>query len=231
MKVLLIKDVYKLGRAGEVKKVAAGYGRNYLIPQGFAIPATPGAMLQADRIKEKATERRAVLNEELGSVAEVLDGKTLLFAVKAGETGRLYGSVSDEDIIEAVKANFEIELEKRQVETEPIRDLGSYSVPVHLTMDLMPTLKIIVHREGEVPGEDDELEDLEVEGETEVVSDAPESRVIEEVSVLEETPEVEEAEEEASEEAESDEEPAEEPAEEAETEEAEADEEDTEAEA
>ncbi|MCB2202467.1 50S ribosomal protein L9 [bacterium] len=227
----MIKDVYKLGRAGEVKKVAAGYGRNYLIPQGFAIPATPGAMLQADRIKEKATERRAVLNEELGSVAEVLDGKTLLFAVKAGETGRLYGSVSDEDIIEAVKANFEIELEKRQVETEPIRDLGSYSVPVHLTMDLMPTLKIIVHREGEVPGEDDELEDLEVEGETEVVSDAPESRVIEEVSVLEETPEVEEAEEEASEEAESDEEPAEEPAEEAETEEAEADEEDTEAEA
>jgi large subunit ribosomal protein L9 len=221
MKVLLIKDVYKLGRAGEVKKVAAGYGRNYLIPQGFAIPATPGAMQQADRIKEKATERRAVLNEELGSVAEVLDGKTLLFAVKAGETGRLYGSVSDEDIIEAVMANFEIELEKRQVETEPIRDLGSYTVPVHLTMDLVPVLNIIVHREGEVPGEDEELEEIEVDGETEVVSDAPDSRVIEEVTVLEEAPE----EDAASEEAEADE-PAEEPAEDAE-----ADEEDAEAEA
>ncbi|MDY6872651.1 MAG: 50S ribosomal protein L9 [Chloroflexota bacterium] len=222
MKVLLIKDVYKLGRAGEVKKVAAGYGRNYLIPQGFAIAATPGAMGQADRIKEKATERRAVLNEELGSVAEVLDGKTLLFAVKAGETGRLYGSVSDEDIIEAVKANFEIELEKRQVETEPIRDLGSYTVPVHLTMDLMPTLKIIVHREGEVPGEEEALEEIDLEGETEVVSDDPESRVIEEVSVLEEAPEEEETSEQAD---------AEDPAEEAEpeTKEAEADEEDTEA--
>jgi len=56
MRVLLIKDVYKLGRAGEVKKVANGYGRNYLIPQGYAIPATPGAMSQADRIMVKATE-------------------------------------------------------------------------------------------------------------------------------------------------------------------------------
>jgi large subunit ribosomal protein L9 len=212
MKVLLIKDVYKLGRAGEVKKVAAGYGRNYLIPQGYAIPATPGAMGQADRIKEKATERRAVLNEELGSVAEVLEGKTLLFAVKAGETGRLYGSVSDEDIVDAVMANFEIELEKRQVETEPIRQLGSYKVPVHLTMDLMPVMNIIVHREGEVPGEDEELEEIELEGEAKVVSDAPESQVIEEVAVLEEVPEEVEAAE-----------PVEEPAEETEAEDTEQD--------
>jgi large subunit ribosomal protein L9 len=158
MKVLLIKDVYKLGRAGEVKKVAAGYGRNYLIPQGYAIPATPGAMKQADRIMVKATERRAVLNEELGSVAEVLNGKTLTFAVKDGETGRLYGSVSDEDIVEAIAANFEIEVEKRQVETEPIRLLGTYTVPIHLTMDLIPEVEIIIHREGEIPGKEEEAE-------------------------------------------------------------------------
>jgi len=173
MKVLLIKDVYKLGRAGEVKKVAAGYGRNYLIPQGYAIPATPGAMKQADRIKVKATERRAVLNEELGSVAEVLNGKTLTFAVKAGETGRLYGSVSDEDIVEAIATNFEIEVEKRQVETEPIRQLGTYKVPVHLTMDLIPEVEIVVHREGEVPGEESEAEETPEEAEVEAES-APE---------------------------------------------------------
>ena len=161
MKVLLIKDVYKLGRAGEVKKVANGYGRNYLIPQGFAIPATPGAIGQADRIKVKATERRAVLNEELGSVAEVLEGKTLMFPVKAGETGRLYGSVSDQDIVDYVKANFEIELEKRQVETEPIRELGSYTIPVHLTMDLVPEIKVVVHREGELPVSEEEQAEAE----------------------------------------------------------------------
>jgi large subunit ribosomal protein L9 len=188
MKVLLIKDVYKLGRAGEVKKVAAGYGRNYLIPQGLAIPATDGAMSQADRIMEKATERRAVLNEELGSVAEVLAGKTLTFPVKAGETGRLYGSVSDEDIIEAIKTNFEIELEKRQVETEPIRQLGNYAIPIHLTMDLIPEINVVVHREGEAPGEEEESEE-EVEKE-EPLPKAEELQVEEEVEEI--TEEVEE---------------------------------------
>ncbi len=150
MKVLLIKDVYKLGRAGEIKKVADGYGRNYLIPQGFAIPATHGAMQQAERISVKATERRATLNEALSDVAQVLEGKKLMFPVKAGETGRLYGSVSSDDIIEAIFANYEIELEKRQVETEPIRQLGTFKVPIHLTMDLVPEITVIVHREGEV---------------------------------------------------------------------------------
>ena len=200
MRVLLIKDVYKLGRAGEVKKVAAGYGRNYLIPQGYAIPATPGAMSQADRIMVKATERRAVLNEELGSVAEVLNGKTLTFAVKAGETGRLYGSVSDEDIVEAIAANFEIEVEKRQVETEPIRQLGTFKVPVHLTMDLIPEVEIIIHREGEAPGKE-EAEPETVKAEAPVEEAAPEVEeeaveVVEEVEVeAEAEPEAPESEE------------------------------------
>ena len=190
MKVLLIKDVYKLGRAGEIKKVANGYGRNYLIPQGFAIPATPGAAKQADRIKVKATERRAVLNEELSSVAEVLEGKTLMFAVKAGETGKLYGSISDQDIVDYVKDNFEIELEKRQVETEPIRELGDYTIPVHLTMDLVPTIKVIIHREGEVPGAEEEAEAAEeAVAEAEVVAEEVVEPVVEEVTeeVVEET--------------------------------------------
>ena len=188
MKVLLIKDVFKLGRAGEIKKVAAGYGRNYLIPQGFAIPATKGAMQQSERIAEKATERRAALNEELGSVAEVLDGKILPFAVKAGETGRLYGSVSDDDIIEAIQANFEIELEKRQVETEPIRELGKYTVPIHLTMDLNPEIAVIVYREGEAPGEEEEEEvKLPENAETTTVVEDPDSLGIESVGILEET--------------------------------------------
>jgi large subunit ribosomal protein L9 len=194
MKVLLIKDVYKLGRAGEVKKVASGYGRNYLIPQGFAIPATPGAMTQADRIKVKATERRAVLNEELSSVAEVLEGKTLTFAVKAGETGRLYGSVSDQDIMEYVKDNFEIELEKRQIETEPIRELGIYQIPVHLTMDLVPTIKVIIHREGETPASEEkkaEAAEAEAAEMKFVVEEAVEPRVEEALEVEEEAEEEE----------------------------------------
>jgi large subunit ribosomal protein L9 len=209
MKVLLIKDVYKLGRAGEVKKVANGYGRNYLIPQGFAIPATPGAISQADRIKVKATERRAVLNEELGSVAEVLEGKTLMFPVKAGETGRLYGSVSDQDIVDFVKENFEIELEKRQVETEPIRDLGSYTVPVHLTMDLVPEIKVVVHREGELPlSEEEQAEAEAAEAAAEAEAEAVEAEV-EEVDEAAEEAAADEVEEAASDEVEEEDESAE----------------------
>ncbi len=190
MKVLLIKDVYKLGRAGEIKKVANGYGRNYLIPQGYAVMATPGAANQAGRIKVKATERRAVLNAELASVAEVLEGKVLTFAVKAGETGKLYGSISDQDIVEFVKDNFEIELEKRQVETEPIRELGIYTVPVHLTMDLVPHIKVIIHREGEMPTEEEEA----------LIEKPAKAQVVEETVVeMVAEPEVEEVVEEAAE--------------------------------
>jgi large subunit ribosomal protein L9 len=176
MKVLLIKDVYKLGRAGEIKKVAAGYGRNYLIPQGLAIPASPGATQQAERIKVKATERRAVLNEELGDVAEVLNGKTITFPVKAGETGRLYGSVNNEEIVKAIEDMFQIELEKRQVEIEPIRQLGTYTIPIHLTMDLVPELTVIVHREGEPAVHAAEIEEV-----AEVELPAEEQEVITEV--------------------------------------------------
>jgi len=179
MKVLLIKDVYKLGRAGEIKKVASGYGRNYLIPRGFAIPATTGSMQQADRIKVKATERRAKLNEELSDIAEVLTGKTLYFAVKAGETGHLYGSVSDDDIIEAIEGNYEIKLEKRQVETEPIREIGTYTVPIHFTMDLVPEITVVVHREGEIPGEEEEEEEILVEIEAEEETPLQEEKIVE----------------------------------------------------
>jgi large subunit ribosomal protein L9 len=184
MKVLLIKDVYKLGRAGEIKKVAAGYGRNYLIPQGFAIPATPGALQQAERISHKATELRAALNEELKDVAEVLAGKKLNFPVKAGETGRLYGSVSNDDIIAAIEEKFGIKLERRQVESEPIRQLGKYNVPIHLTMDLMPEVSVVVHREGEAP----ETEEKAAEPEVETPEEAKEEEIIpEEIEDTEET--------------------------------------------
>lgn len=201
MKVLLIKDVYKLGRAGEIKKVAAGYGRNYLIPQGLALPASPGAMQQAERIRVKATERRATLNEELGDIAEVLSGKTLTFPVKAGETGRLYGSVSDEEIIKAIQDNYDIELEKRQIETEPIRQLGTFTVPIHLTMDLVPEVTVIVHREGEPPVQEPETvaETIEEAPVVDAVEDVVEpgedalnidhSGPVEAVEVLDETPE------------------------------------------
>jgi large subunit ribosomal protein L9 len=79
MKVLLLKDVYKLGRAGEVKRVADGYGRNFLLPQGLAVLATPGALKQAEHIRTQADAQRAVINKEMSGIAEKLQGITLTF--------------------------------------------------------------------------------------------------------------------------------------------------------
>ena len=151
MKVLLIQDVYKLGRAGDVKKVANGYGRNYLIPQGMAVLATPGALKQVERIRVQADAERVVLNKEMSEVAGKLEGVELVFPVKASETGKLYGSVTTTMIAEAINEQAGTEITRRQVDTQPIRTIGVHHVDIRLTVDLIPQVKVIVHREGEAP--------------------------------------------------------------------------------
>jgi len=149
MKVLLLKDVYKLGRAGDVKKVADGYGRNYLLPQGLALMATAGAMKQAERIRAQAQAERVRLNQELGSLAEQLGELKLAFPVKAGETGKLYGSITTAMIAEAAEKETGATLDKRQIDCEPIKSLGVHMAAVRLTIDLVPEVTILVHRESE----------------------------------------------------------------------------------
>lgn len=149
MKVLLLKDVYKLGRAGDIKKVADGYGRNFLIPQGLAVLATAGALKQVEKIRSQAEVRRTELNSELKDLAAQINGLSLVFAAKAGETGKLYGSITTQDVATAITEKVRYEVKKQQVDMQPIRTLGEYTVHVRLTMDLVPEVKIIVHREGE----------------------------------------------------------------------------------
>ena len=151
MKVLLLKDVYKLGRAGDVKKVADGYGRNFLLPQGLAVLATPGALKQVDLIRSSANVRRDEMNKELGGLSEKIAAMTLYFASKAGETGKLYGSITTQMICVALSSKLGTTVDRRQVESEPIRTLGEHKAHVRLTVDLTPELKIVVHREGEAP--------------------------------------------------------------------------------
>ena len=149
MKVLLIKDVYKLGRAGDVKKVADGFGRNFLIPQKLAVLATPGAMKTVEKVRSKAEIQRAALNTELKDLADHINGVTLTFAVKAGETGKLYGSITSQDVATAIQEQTRYEVKRQQIDMQPIRELGEYKAHVRLTIDLMPEVKIVVHREGE----------------------------------------------------------------------------------
>lgn len=151
MKVLLLKDVFNLGRAGEIKKVANGFGRNFLIPQNLAMLATPGALKQVDRISAQADKRRNLLNEELASVAEQLAEVQLQFSAKAGETGKLYGSITTQAIAKELSDDLNMELSKRQIDSQPLRLLGLHKLKVRLTIDLIPEISIVVYREGEPP--------------------------------------------------------------------------------
>lgn len=166
MKVLLLEDVYKLGRAGDVKKVAPGYARNYLMPQGLVVLATPGAVKQAGRIQKHGEVKRAKVNKELGGVAEQLEGKMFLFAAKASETRRLYGSINTQMIAEKISEEIGVTIEAKQIESQPLRMIGKHDVSVRLTVDLIPKIEIIVYREGETPEsalEEEEQEALKVE--------------------------------------------------------------------
>lgn len=167
MKVMLVRDVYKLGRAGDIKKVADGYGRNYLIPQGLAVLATAGALKQVEKIRQQAEIRRAELNSELKGLADQVKEVVLTFAARAGETGKLYGSITTQDVATALSEKTRFEVKKHQIDMQPIRNLGEYTAHVRLTMDLVPEVKVVVHREGETV-EADEAEAFE-----EPVEEAP----------------------------------------------------------
>ncbi|NSW51908.1 MAG: 50S ribosomal protein L9 [Anaerolineae bacterium] len=152
MKILLLKDVYKLGRAGDVKKVANGYGRNFLLPKGLAVLATETALSKVATIREEASKERAILNKEMEGVAAQLTGLKLYFPAKAGDTGKLYGSITTHMIADAINAKVGSDVVNHHIiDSQPIRSLGEHTVIVRLTMDLTPEIEILVHREGETP--------------------------------------------------------------------------------
>ena len=149
MRVLLLQDVYKLGHAGDVKKVADGYGRNYLLPQRLATLATPNAIKQAETLRANAAIVRAKQNAELSGVADKLNALTVTFGVKAGDTGKLYGSVTPTQIADEIKKVSGLDIDRRNVGHQALRELGEFKVPVRLTADLIANVKVIIHREGE----------------------------------------------------------------------------------
>ena len=149
MEVLLREDVDNLGARGEVVKVRAGYGRNYLLPQGLAVQATPANVkrieMQRKVLLKKATEEKAVADQQ----AELLKDVTLEFARKVGEHGLLYGSVTSMDIAEAFAAKgYEIERRKITLK-DPIKEIGEYEVPVKLHREVTTNVKVVVKSEDE----------------------------------------------------------------------------------
>jgi large subunit ribosomal protein L9 len=150
MKVLLTEDVPNVGMAGEVYTVAGGYARNYLIPRGEAIPATPGALKQAEEIRKAATRKRAQERTNAESQAEMISQQRLLFQVRAGGNGRLYGSVTSADIAEKLQEVVGFDIDRRRIVLDAgIRELGVHHVDLRLFQDVTATFPVAVVREGE----------------------------------------------------------------------------------
>ena len=148
MEILLKKDVKGVGHAGDIKKVAEGYARNFLIPQGMAIPANRGAAKQAEQIKSAAQRKNAREHAAATSLAERITALSLSFHARAADTGRLFGSITASDIADALEQKLGVEINKRQIELEhPLRDLGEHKIPVHLLHNIAPTVTVKIERE------------------------------------------------------------------------------------
>jgi len=145
MKVILLQNVEGLGQAGDMKDVANGYARNYLLPRRLAAGATPG--LVANREQRIAAEQRrlAKLAEQNRQMAERLGQIALTFKAKVGSQGRLYGSITSQDIATALREAEDISVDRRTIDlSEPIRSLGTFSVPVKISTGIEPKITVNV---------------------------------------------------------------------------------------
>ena len=150
MKVLLKEDVDNLGMAGEVYTVADGYGRNFLLPKGLAVKATPNVMKQAESWRKQAEARRAELRAEYDLLSEKIRAVSLSFTARAGDNGKLFGSITTHQIADQLNETLGTEIDRRKVGTEALRQVGEHMVPVRLNADYHPEFRVVILQEGAV---------------------------------------------------------------------------------
>ena len=147
MKVILMTDVPALGHRGETRDVANGYARNFLIPRKLAVPATPANLKNIEHLKRQRVREEHRALEMAKATATRIEALTLAVTARASDDGRLYGSVSAQDVVEFLERH-QVPVEKRRVQLEdPIKALGDYKVPVRLHGDVTATLTVSVTAE------------------------------------------------------------------------------------
>jgi len=148
MKVILVEDVQGTGKKGETVTVKDGYGRNFLVPRGLAVPATQGNTVRFENIIKSVSNKKARDLKNAGELKAKLEETTLAIKKKAGEDGKLFGSVTHKDVAEAVKAATGIEVDKKLVRFEElIKATGAHTVVIHLQPDVNAEVKIEVEKE------------------------------------------------------------------------------------
>lgn len=145
MKVVFLKDVPRVAKAGEIKEVASGYGRNFLIPRELAMLASPQAISLAEAQRRVKARQQAESEAELVELARDLEGKEITLEARVGAQEHLYGSITNADIAAELESSAGLVVDKRKIElAEPIRELGSYEVAVRLAKEIVPKIKVTV---------------------------------------------------------------------------------------
>ncbi|MDO4890363.1 MAG: 50S ribosomal protein L9 [Coriobacteriaceae bacterium] len=168
MKVILLSELKGKGGEGDVVEVARGFANNYLLPQGIAIKATPGNLKQLEMRRKNIAKREEVRLADAAALKAQLDAMKVKVDAKVGEEGVLFGSVTPAMIADAVKAQFDIELDRKRIDLRnPIKVAGEHQVAVSLYREIKATLTVFVGAEGEaIPTDEPEAEVEEVVEET-----------------------------------------------------------------
>ncbi|MBC8163113.1 MAG: 50S ribosomal protein L9 [Roseiflexaceae bacterium] len=149
MKILLTQDVEKLGQTGDVLEVAGGYGRNFLIPKGFAVLATRGQVKQAEERRAAGEKKLQSQRREFDVLAGKINGQTIRFTVRSGDLDRLYGSITSADIAEKASALAGETIDRRIVMLdEPIKRIGIYPIKIRFMSGVEPLLNVVVEGEA-----------------------------------------------------------------------------------
>ena len=190
MRVVFIEDVEGVALGGEIKEVKNGFARNYLIPKNLAAPATHNNLQRIHKLTKSASISRTYRLDEMKNLAETLDGTEIGIEMRAGSNNRLYGSVTGTMVADALAEETGIEIERRLVQLDdPIREVGTYEVPLRLYSDVNALIKVTVYATGTDPfemvaeeNEESDEEKLSPEGDSDGnLEDTSNSDITEEV--------------------------------------------------
>ena len=190
MKVILLQDLYKHGVAGEVVKVADGFARNFLIPRKMAIQASDSALRRTENVRKNVDARKAQYSNMLNDLGRQIDGAELIFGRRAATTGKLFGSVTTQEIADELDRVTGVDINRRRISQQSLREIGTHEVAVRLGTEVSPLLKITIIPEDELReflaarerGEKVAAEDIMTEGFSYATSAADEEVVSADVS-------------------------------------------------
>jgi large subunit ribosomal protein L9 len=148
MKVVLLEDIAGTGRAGEIKEVSKGYAKNFLLPRGLALIATPAVTKQVESRLERQKIEESIDREKLVELAQQIEGKEIHFKARMGGGERLFGSITAADVAEELSRAIGSVIDKKKIDIEkPFRQTGSYEVAVRLASDIKPKITVVIEEE------------------------------------------------------------------------------------